>query len=153
MKTIAVLVVIVIILVVGGIIYMLPRSKPELPADTAKPPVTAGATSRELPKRTPRQASPASQVTVTYSDNSFSPQTVTIPVGTTVNFTTSSATPMWVASDPHPDHTDYPAFDSFAAGQNLPQPGQGFSFKFERVGTWSYHNHNSPADIGIIVVK
>lgn len=61
---------------------------------------------------------------------------------------------MWVATDPHPDHTAYPEFDVLRAnGGKYPEPRNDFSFTFDKVGTWTYHNHTNPTDKGKIIVK
>src|SRR6266446_303432 len=45
--------------------------------------------------------------TVTYTDQCYSPQFVTIPQGGTVMFVNQSSHGMWVATDPHPLHNGY----------------------------------------------
>lgn len=56
---------------------------------------------------------------------------------------------MWVASNPHPIHTNYPAFDEKAPVIN----GSSWSFTFDKIGTWGYHNHRNPSSGGTIVVE
>lgn len=91
----------------------------------------------------------AQAVTVTYSDTGFSPQSITVTKGTTVNFINKSQIPLWVATDPHPEHTDYPEFESVKANDGkLPEMGQDFSFVFKETGTWKYHSHTASSDIG-----
>ena len=80
-------------------------------------------------------------VEVTYTDKGFSPETITLNQGATVKFINKSASGMWVASNPHPQHTDYSAFD---ARTPVP-PNASYSFTFTKRGIWKYHNHvNSP---------
>lgn len=50
-------------------------------------------------------------VTVTYDSNGFSPKEIVVEKGTTVSFDNKTEIPMWVASDPHPEHFEYPEFD------------------------------------------
>ena len=66
---------------------------------------------------------------------------------------------MWVASDPHPSHTGYSgttkqqhcpdvqgvAFDQCSIGPS-------YSFVFQKIGTWGYHNHASANDGGTVIV-
>lgn len=99
-------------------------------------------------------------VTVIYNDSGFSPQEVTIAKGSTVNFVNKSSIPIWVASDPHPEHTDYPEFDTPRVLGRMPQMGEDFSFTFEKVGTWKYHSHTASGDgtdvgvhPGVIIVR
>lgn len=98
------------------------------------------------------QITPSSKVT--YDQNGFSPQSLTVDVGTTVTFENNTELPLWVASDPHPDHTSYPELDTSIEFQDHVPPGNpSYSFKFERRGTWSYHNHSQPEHIATITVK
>lgn len=99
--------------------------------------------------RVPEQPSSAENTVVTYRDNGFSPTVLTVPLGTTVTFKNGSSGSLWVASNPHPTHTDYPGFDSTTV---IPA-GQEFSFKFNQRGTWGYHNHLRSPEGGTIVVE
>lgn len=56
---------------------------------------------------------------------------------------------MWVASDPHPQHSDLPEFDSLKA---IPQ-GESYLYTFTQKGTWGYHDHLNPSALGTIVVE
>lgn len=91
--------------------------------------------------------------TVSYSNEGFEPERVTIPRGTKVTFKNNTDIPLYVASDPHPDHTDYPEFDTGAALQRLPGPGEDFSFVFDKPGAWKYHNHTASEHVGVMIVE
>ncbi len=97
--------------------------------------------------RTPSQ--PTTSNVVTYANGTFSPMVLTVPLGTMVTFHNGSLETVWVASNPHPTHTGYPAFDSKADVA----AGQDFSFTFNQRGTWGYHNHHNPKQSGTIVVE
>jgi plastocyanin len=86
---------------------------------------------------------------VTMGKAGFSPARVTIKAGQVVAFTNQSQDDWWPASDPHPIHTDYPGFD---AGTVI-RPGHTWTFRFDRRGTWGYHNHLDPSKKGVIVVR
>ena len=103
----------------------------------------------------------AEETTVRYGSSGFSPETVTISAGETVQFMNERADPMWVASDEHPTHTEYSgtsrnehcgpgdaeeAFDQCESGDS-------FTFTFTQTGSWDYHNHLNPSDGGTIVVE
>lgn len=102
-----------------------------------------------------KQTAPQAETkTVTYTDNGFTPQRLEITKGSTVNFINQTQLPMWVASAPHPEHTDYAGLDAgVIAGDHIAPGNPSFSFKFDRPGTWSYHNHSAPEHQAIIVVK
>lgn len=86
---------------------------------------------------------------VTYTDSGFSPSTLTIKKGDTVTFKNTASGGMWVASKPHPMHTDYPAFDA----KRKIAPGETYEFTFTNTGSWGYHNHMNPSERGTIVVQ
>ena len=98
-----------------------------------------------------RQAQPAAgkpSETVHMTSDGFSPRVLTIQQGETVRFLNDGPEDYWPASHPHPIHTDYPGFDA----QNVVHPGDSWSFEFDRVGRWGYHNHLSPETKGVVVV-
>jgi plastocyanin len=86
---------------------------------------------------------------VIYTDSGFMPETITVKSGSTITFTNNSTKRMWVASDPHPVHTNYSGFDALKGyGQD-----ETYLFTFDQVGTWNYHDHLNPSNKGIIIVK
>lgn len=109
---------------------------------------------------TPAQAQNAPMsATVTYTNGGFSPSQVTIKAGGTVTFVDKSTVGMYVASNPHPVHNAYdgttrsqhcaagatPSFDQCVKGTT-------YSFMFQKVGTWGYHNHVNADDGGVVTV-
>ncbi len=86
---------------------------------------------------------------VTYTDNGFSPASVTIKDGDSVTFKNESNNDMWVASNPHPVHTELAGFD---ARKNMSK-GESYTFTFTKSGTWGYHNHPNSSDAGTVVVE
>lgn len=101
-------------------------------------------------------------VTVLYGPNGFSPSTVTIKQGDTVTFTNNGGDEMWIASAPHPTHEGYDGTTKdqhCVAGYSGPAPfdqcavGTTFSFKFDKAGTWKYHNHGNASDFGTVIVQ
>jgi plastocyanin len=88
-------------------------------------------------------------VTVKYTETGFDPKAVTIKKGETVEWVNESDNPMWVASSPHPQHTDYPGFDELKGDAK----GETYSFSFDKTGMWKYHNHLGPKDFGSVTVQ
>ncbi len=85
---------------------------------------------------------------VTYTDEGYLPQTIEIQLGDTVVFVNESSRDMWVASDPHPAHTNLSTFDQFGFGK----PGEQYQYTFDQVGVWKYHDHINPAAVGNVLV-
>ena len=86
--------------------------------------------------------------TIAYTDTGFSPKSITVKPGTTVTFVNESSTDMWVASALHPTHLELPGFDQL---QGEPK-GATYSFTFEDIGTWSFHDHLNPTTFGSVIV-
>lgn len=86
---------------------------------------------------------------VRYNASGFSPKSIEIKRGEAIKFVNDTNQTMWVASNDHPTHTLYPGFDQ---GKSVGKSGT-FIFTFTEAGSWKYHNHNKPGDVGTIVVK
>ena len=84
-----------------------------------------------------------------YRGNAFVPSTLTIHVGDIVLWINDSTDYLWPASDHHPTHELYPEFDAKRAVTQA----KPWAFKFERRGTWTYHNHLSPDATAVIIVE
>lgn len=130
-----------VVIVAGlGIGWYVLKGTPSSPAPTPTQVTTVAPT--------PGETTTASRVSVTYKDNGFAPNTITIKVGTIVHFVNNSGVGMWVASDVHPTHQLLPGFDELASVTN----GGSYDYTFVKIGTWTYHNHMNPTDKGIVVV-
>ncbi|HAG27674.1 TPA: hypothetical protein DCG61_02750 [Patescibacteria group bacterium] len=86
---------------------------------------------------------------INFSGSAFSPSNLTIKNGDIVVFKNNSNKDFWPASAPHPQHTDYPEFDS---KQGL-APGETFQFKFTKTGSWGFHDHITLSAFGRIIVE
>ena len=114
------------------------------------------------------------EATVDITSDGFSPQTVTIQRGGTVTWINRMESTAWVASAMHPTHTQYPGVEygegsSYQGSQGCEaqgvqkegafdscegiSTGEAFSFTFNEVGEWRYHNHFSPSMTGLVVVE
>ncbi|MBI3335378.1 MAG: cupredoxin domain-containing protein [Candidatus Portnoybacteria bacterium] len=85
---------------------------------------------------------------VKITSQGFSPETVTIKKGDTVIWLNATSEFHWPASNLHPTHTIYPEFDP----REPVAPGDTWSFTFQKVGTWRYHDHLRPIDRGVVEV-
>jgi plastocyanin len=139
--------IIVVVLLVGGIYAITTKDSPSTPAESL--PETSTTTQSTSPEA----------VSVKYTADGFSPKTLTIKKGQSVTWTNETGNPLWVASDPHPQHTDYDGTartehcdntnpDAFDACS----PTNSFTFTFNKEGTWKYHNHAASSNIGEIIV-
>jgi plastocyanin len=103
-----------------------------------------------------------SGATVMYTDQGFSPASITIEQGQTVTWINRSSKDMWVASAMHPTHMVYDgttlkehcatnAETSFDACHVF-SPAAPYSFTFDKVGTWKYHDHIDASKFGTVIV-
>ncbi len=146
--------IVIIIVVLGGGYWLMKGSAAsvENPAPVAAvPTVPAVPTDAGVPAA-------ATTATVSYDGAAFTPAEVTVKKGSTVTFT-STGPDMWVATAMHPDHKGYAgttlkehcpdttdtAFDQCAVGAT-------YTTKFEKVGTWPYHNHVKGGVYGKVIV-
>ncbi|MFB6212253.1 MAG: cupredoxin domain-containing protein [Candidatus Magasanikbacteria bacterium] len=132
------------------------------PAQTNQAP-TNTATTTESQNATGTSARANQENIVTYTENGFSPSSLTIQQGETVTFRNESSSGMWVASAVHPTHTRYDGTslnehcteggsNSFDACKGI-TPGKSWSFTFDKAGEWNYHNHSNASHTGTIVVE
>jgi plastocyanin len=114
------------------------------------------------PSPTPVQTPPTTDQNgaknvVTFDGTGFVPSVLTVQKGETVTFKNGSTQDMRVASNPHPIHNGYPTtggcvgstFDSCA----MIPAGGSWSFTFDFVGSWGYHDHLNPSITATIVVQ
>jgi len=85
------------------------------------------------------------------TSSGFTPSELTISRGETVTWVNKDTEEHWPASAQHPTHTVYPGSgiekcgtaeqeSIFDACHGL-SPGESWSFTFNEVGTWNYHEH------------
>lgn len=86
--------------------------------------------------------------TVELRDSGFYPEEITIQKGETVKFTTTRDKYFWPASNIHPIHEIYPAFDP----KEPIDPKETWSFRFDETGQWKYHDHLAPYYTGTVIV-
>jgi plastocyanin len=100
------------------------------------------------------------KATVMFNGSGFSPASVTVAQGGTVTWTSTNGD-LWIASDPHPIHNGY---DGTTMQQHC-SPGYtgatpfdqctgatSYSFTFNKVGTWGYHDHLDSGIRGSVTV-
>lgn len=156
MKIAIAIIVLVIALIAGYFLFVRTASAPTIEQPAAPIEATTSASAATT------SSLPAPAAIVTYTDQGFSPNSVTVKKGQTVEFVNRSAGSMWIASNPHPIHSGYSgttmsqhcpdttgtAFDECT----LVGAGGTYSFTFQKVGSWGYHNHADHTVTGTVVV-
>ncbi len=116
-----------------------------------------------LPSISNNEAKTAEKYTILMSNGGFSPKSLEIKKGDIVVFLNSGDDRHWPASNVHPTHTQYPgsgiekcgtAEESkiFDACKSI-KAGENYTFTFNEVGTWNFHDHVHSTLKGTIVVK
>ena len=155
-KTIWIIVAVIVVLGLGA--WWLSSMNATAPVATEETPEVAGADNEFVDDS---KDGAAQAVTITYTNEGFSPSTVTIKKGQSVTFVNKGTQEMWIGSDEHPTHTGYDGTnkDSHCASdytgeKPLDQCGVGasYTFTFTKAGTWGYHNHKEDDDHGTVIV-
>ncbi len=128
-------------------------AQPAVPAQPATPPSATGTPAQPATPAEPAEPAAPPEVAgknVTYNaQGQFEPNVLTVKAGTTVTWKNMSASPLWVASNPHPVHTDLAGFDA----KTDIRTGETWSFTFTKPGNWGYHNHLQPFTTGTVIVQ
>jgi plastocyanin len=139
---------VIVILVIGGLALANKdkNNKPETGANTAPTSQSAQPANNSSNNQAGNDQSQSS--TITYSNNGFSPSTLSVKVGTVITIKNTSSNPLQFSSDPHPQHTDDPELNMGALSS-----GQSQTLTVTKTGTHGYHNHLNPGDTGTLVVQ
>ena len=86
---------------------------------------------------------------VSITKDSFTPATLRIKVGQSVNWTNKDDAVHQIYADPHPTHTSIPELYSDPLNK-----GDSFSYTFDKKGTYSFHEEMNPLVLkGTIIVE
>ncbi len=149
---ISIVIIAVIVLIILGIIFLKP--KPSLENDVILP-----ADQENIVSKTPEPTEYFVNITL----EGFVPKILEIKKGEKVTWINKLATEIRPAGDFHPTHTNYPGSsvimcgtaeekNTFDACRNL-KKGESYSFVFNEIGKWGYHNHLQPSKDGKIIVS
>ena len=87
--------------------------------------------------------------TIELRKDGFHPEILYINRGDVVQFTSIRGLPFWPASDAHPTHSVYTAFDP----KRPLAPEETWEFTFDTRGEWEYHDHLYSFFTGTIIVQ
>jgi len=121
-----------------------------------------GEVAQQVTNQPPPDELEVGEFTIERTNNGYAPSPLTIKKGSTVFFVNNSSGKARPASAIHPSHTVYPGTDiSKCGGTNSGNifdacrglnPGEMFSFTFNEVGEWGYHDHLNSSKRGKIIV-
>lgn len=100
--------------------------------------------------------------TISITEKGYEPQMVTIKKGGTVTWVNNTDSPNWPATAMHPTHEKYPGSNITKCGTPKEptifdacrgiEKGGSYSFTFNNVGEWAYHEHLNVKMFGKIIV-
>jgi plastocyanin len=109
------------------------------------------------------QNAESSSVEIVFTDNGFEPNAITVKKGDAAVFLNQSSKPVWPASAFHPTHTAYPGSSIEKCGTDKQDkifdacgeiaPGESWSFVFNEIGAWKYHDHLDVSNFGSVTVE
>lgn len=134
------IVALVAVVVIAGGVWAYMAMQP----NAAAPTKDTGSTSS---KSTGKTSQPTSDTEITYTTTGFSPHSLTVKSGSTITIKNQSSEPLKFSSNDHPTHT----LNTELNMATIDAGGEG-SLEVKKVGTWGYHNHLNPSDMGTIVV-
>lgn len=111
--------------------------------------VTTTTTPSASDSMVPKSEVKAEETVVKMTSTGFSPSKVMVKVGTSVKFVNDDTAEHWPASAFHPTHQVLPGFDSLSGVK----PGESYSYTFEKVGIWKFHDHLNPSMSGSVEVS
>ncbi len=95
--------------------------------------------------------------------NGYSPKELEINKGDKVTWINKNSEEHWPASAVHPTHSAYPGSGAEKCGTSEQSrifdacgglaPGENWSFVFNEIGSWKYHDHLNLENTGKIIVK
>jgi plastocyanin len=86
--------------------------------------------------------------TIVLTEAGYTPAEITIAKGDVVEFSTVRGFEHWPASNLHPTHNLYSAFDPLK-----PVPAEeAWSFQFTKPGVWKFHDHLKSTYTGVVTV-
>ena len=142
--------IIVVVAVVLGLGFFLVKDQVvnTTPSPSVKP--TPEVTTDNVVTSTPSKGSPTvtqtEETMITLTSSGFSPASLTVKVGTKVNFINNSGSSATVDSNPHPVHTSFAPLNLGAF-----KDSGTLSITFDKAGTYGYHNHLNATQKGMII--
>jgi plastocyanin len=93
------------------------------------------------------KATESSAATIVFTNDGFSPSTLTVKSGTVVTVKNESSNRVQFSSDDHPTHREDPEINMKTLA-----PGESGTFTATKVGTQGFHDHIDDSQVGTLIV-
>ncbi|HSX44430.1 MAG TPA: cupredoxin domain-containing protein [Candidatus Saccharimonadales bacterium] len=137
------IIIIAALIIIGGGAFAFTRSKDKKVTNTTSNTAPTTSTNNSPAASTPA----ASGNTITYTNNGFSPASLTVKANSQVTIKNTSSQSLQFDSDPHPQHTD-----DLELNVGILGPGESQTITVTKTGSHGYHNHLNPDDTGTLIV-
>lgn len=142
-KTSIIVIVVILLGLAGLAVYALGAQQNQTPSTSDVRSNTDGSTDAE-DRAAP---TPSERVAITFTDNGFEPNKLTVKRGTIVTITNNSSRDVQFSSNDHPSH-----LDNSEMNLKVLSPGESTSYTPQTAGTWGFHDHLNDTKTGTITV-
>lgn len=139
------------VLVIGGgaLVLMSKDANKQTPTPTTSSQATTeSSTTSEESAVQPTDSTAEPAVTITITDDGYTPNKVTVKNGAVIKVVNNSSQKSMFSSDPHPSHTKNDELN-----QQTIVPGSSQTFKVTRTGTYGFHDHLKSNFEGTLIVE
>lgn len=151
MRNLIIGVIVVAVLALGTFVFIQGSSNDK--KDNSSNQATNDSSSTETNTQTEDKAiSAVEEVTITYTDKGFSPDSAVVKSGGKITWVNNSSGQLQVGADPHPSHTGNKEITGNQFVLTL-EKGEKETVTVEKKGTFGYHNHLIAGDSGSVKVE
>lgn len=102
---------------------------------------------QEEPSTDAKTDSEAETATIVFTNDGFTPNTLTVKAGTVVTVKNESSNKVQFSSDDHPTHREDPEINMKTLA-----PGESGTFTPTKIGTQGFHDHIDDSKVGTLIV-
>lgn len=138
---------VVTLLIAGAVVYALQNANQAEEASTSSQNQSDTTTGSKDPA-SEAAPTPSERVSITFTDNGFEPEDITVKKGTIVTVTNQSSKSVQFSSDDHPSHRE-----NTEMNLKTLNPGESESYTATTTGNWGYHDHIDDSQTGTVTVE
>ncbi|MDB5187147.1 MAG: hypothetical protein JWM07_619 [Candidatus Saccharibacteria bacterium] len=135
------------VVLLGTVAYMMTRQQPAADNTTTIDDTSQVPTEDKTSNTQVHDSEVASAAKITYTDDGFSPSTLTVKKGSTITVKNDSSVDVMFSSADHPVHQQQPELN-----MKTLRPGESGTITVTKVGSWGYHDHIDESMTGMIIV-
>lgn len=136
--------VVIILALAGLVVFALSNQQQAVENEVGQTPTSSNETTSPTESN---EAAMSETATITFTDNGFEPNRLTVKKGTVITVRNDSSTDIQFSSDDHPAHRD-----NTEMNMRVLTRGESASYTATGVGTWGFHNHLDESETGTVMV-